>query len=486
MARLNKRVAIARSGVYVYSAGAVPGLGLSVPPEKKNQRSFGVFRPPEVLERAKDKFTKLPVTLEHPPRLIDGNNFREFTQGYTGDTATIEPMADGHNVRVCSTLTLADNESISAYYRGVVEVSPGYIGVFHWEDGMSPDGEHYDIVMEDIKEVNHLALTRKGRGGPSACVLDSREVLVVKRKSGLFYAIHKRLTGVQDSTDDSFTATLADLMARNRKMTDDEVGQSVGKLSLQVDYLPDSADKDVLSGYVSDLIGIREEPDECAKQAAIMIGNLYARLDQQTMASVVADAYDESTEEEKKEPKPETDEEGDKKEPESGESEEHEAKETPKEEEAEHAESDTALDAPVAGPDDGIYDKKWGELTEQERDFLWSELMCMAKSHAVTESEAETKPAPTADPVEEEPSEAEKEHDAEEAPDATKDEGEAKDEADKGEEDKKAVTDSALDAQNEPRYPDSAHVEAGKSTKHAAFGLSLTDMISDMKSRGGR
>lgn len=478
MARLNKHVAIARSGVYVYSAGALPGLGLSVPPEKKNQQSFGVFRPPEVLAKAKDKFTKLPVTLEHPPRFVDGNNFREFTQGYTGDSVEVEPMPDGHNVILCSTLTLADNESINAYYRGIVEVSPGYRGVFDWQDGISPDGEHYDIVMQDITEVNHLALTRRGRGGPSACVLDSREVIVAKRKSGLFYAIYKRMRGVQDAAEDSFVNALSSLIAGNRKMSDEEIATRVKDLEVIVDYIPDSAEKLTLADYVADLVNVREESDEANKQAAIMIGNLYARLDSQAMDSIVADAYDE-TEENTEDKKEAPAEKGEKEEGETPEHDtpEHEASETKEEEKAEHSEepaaSETALDEPSAGPDDTIYAKKMDELTQEEKDFLWCELMNMLKAKTIEDK------APPVEAPKPEAEEAPAEENKEEAEEKSEAEPEKKEEEKKEE----AVTDS-LEVSNEPRYPDSSNIVAGK-VDVKAFGLDMDTFISGLKRRGG-
>ena len=480
MARLNKHVAIARSGVYVYSAGALPGLKLSVPPEKKDQQSFGVFRPPEVLIKAKDKFTKLPVTLEHPPRLIDGNNFREYAQGYTGDSVTVEEMKDGHNILLCSTLTLADNESINAYYRGIVEVSPGYIGVFDWQEGTSPDGEHYDIVMQDITEVNHLALTRRGRGGPSACVLDSREVLVTKRKSGLFYAIYKRMRGVQDAAEDSFVSALSSLMAGHRKMSDEEIANRVKDLEVAIDYLPDSAEKLTLADYVADLVNIHEESDEANKQAAVMIGNLYARLDSAAMDSIVADAYDEvgskqdeaSDKKEDEGKKPES-------EPEPGETAEHEASETKEEEQAEHSEaetaSETALDEPQAGPDDSIYVKKYDELTQQEKDFVWCELMEMLKAKTIAEKAPPVEASKPADDSKEAEANAESDEVSEAKPEE-KDEKEEKNE--------EVTTDSALDANTEPRYPDSSNIEPVKPSV-GTFGIDMNEFIGSLKRRGG-
>ena len=390
MGKLSKRVAIARSGVYQYSAEVLPGLGLSAPPEKKGSGSFGVYRPSTVLAKAKDKFVRLPVTLEHPSEMVNGNNFRQLAQGFTGDTASIEYLKDINEVTINSTITLMDNEAVNAYYRGIVEVSPGYIGVFDWEDGVSPNGEKYDIIMRDVTEVNHLALTRAGRGGKAACILDSREVSMKRRNSGLFYSVYKVLGGVKDSGEGSFTEKMASIISDRLRITPEELDKRVGDLRTIVDYLPDSDDKLKLTRYVDDLSRINEENDECAKVIGNMIGNLFYTLDTAAMkdspsATDAAEKPHESTPEEEAKETPE-----------------HEAAETPEEEKAEHAVGGEAEesaevaapggeDAPVkeeipteelaVGLDDTIFDKPEADLTPEECEYLHSKLMEMLKEH---------------------------------------------------------------------------------------------------------
>jgi len=443
MGKLSKRVAIARSGVYQYSAEVLPGLGLSAPPEKKNSGSFGVYRPATVLAKAKDKFVRLPVTLEHPSEMVNGNNFRQLAQGFTGDTASIEYLKDINEVTINSTITLMDNEAVNAYYRGIVEVSPGYIGVFDWEDGVSPNGEKYEIIMRDVKEVNHLALTRAGRGGKAACILDSREVSMKKRNSGLFYSVYKMLGGVKDSGEGSFTEKMSAIISDRLKITPEELEKRVGELRLIVDYLPDSDDKLKLSRYVDDLGRINEENDECANVIGNMIGNLFYTLDTAAMkdAPVTADAAEkphESTPEEEKKETPE-----------------HEASETPEEEKAEHAvgeegekPSEGAPDgkgefpAPddkgepikeeipqedlAVGLDDSIFDKPEADLTPEESVYIHTKLMEMLKEHLQSKIVPPT--VPTGEPVEAEESAVEEKSESpkEEATENPKEESEEK------------------------------------------------------------
>jgi hypothetical protein len=503
MARLNKQVAIARSGVYEYSPGALPGLGLSVPPEKKTQRSFRVFRPPELLIRVKDKFSRLPVTLEHPNRLVDGNNFRELAMGYTGDNVGFEYMPNKVDIRILSTLTLADNEAISAYYRGIIEVSPGYKGVFVWDSGTTPTGEAYDIIMQDITEVNHLALTRQGRGGVAACVLDSREVIVKKKKSGLFYAIAKKLNGVNDSKEDGFVSELAELVKTNRKLDDDQIGKSVASLLDKIDPLPDSEDKTKLVTFVEDLIGVKDESDESVVQASVMIGNLYAVLDKQALESIVTDAMDKEPANDagppkKEEAAPTEDKEEGGKPPSSTDGKEgSDNDEGDALEEEDQGTPDTALDKPSVGPDDAIFDKKFDELTKEEKDFLWSELMATLKSHSLDEKQAEE--VPMAGKVEEEKKEEVKpEGEVEKAKPEDKLEDKKVEDSvvadvkpeetvvedslmkEKKQKEKDAAKAAVLDSATEPRYPDGTVID-GKSAVHKG-GLDV-DKLFDKLSR---
>jgi hypothetical protein len=444
MGKLNKRVTIARSGVYKYSAGALAGLGLSLPPEKQGQQSFGVFRPKEVLRKNKDKFSRLPLTLNHPPTFVTGDNFRDLVQGYTGDS--VEAREENDTVFLDSTVTIYDSEAVNAYWRGIVEVSPGYKGKFSWESGVSPQGEAYDIVMDDITEVNHLALTREGRGGPSACVFDSREVLVKPKKSGLFYAIRKRMKGVEDSGKDGIYARVSDLVEQRLTLSEEDIGKRIASILDDVDYLPDSADKSQLVAFVEDFSGIVSESDDVAKQAVLVVGNLFSRLDSEALAqvSLVLDAEDKKEEPEGSAPK--TEESEAPSEDKSGEPPEPKAEgegDSPLEEKKEEPASPSALDEPHVGLDDAILDKKESELTPEECEYLHQKLMEMLKDYLVGKTPAGTPPpgdAPGAPgPVdgEQKPGEGEPGHEESETPAEEKKEGEEKPEEEKKEKDEK-------------------------------------------------
>ena len=172
-----KNIRIAVSGLYDYAFEELPTLRVPLPgqgaPEwVEKKRIYKVYRPAPVLAAACDKFKMLPLTHHHPKVPVDGQNFRDLAVGYTGENPWVDYLKDKDEVGIRSTVMMYDDEALNAYERGEVQLSPGYIAIFEWQRGTSPDGQEYDIVMREITDVNHLALLPAGRGGVDAVVLD--------------------------------------------------------------------------------------------------------------------------------------------------------------------------------------------------------------------------------------------------------------------------------------------------------------------------
>ena len=173
-----KNIRIAISGLYDYALEELPSLRLALPGagapdfvEKKN--IYKVYRPANVLAAACDKFKLLPLTHHHPQTPVDGQNFRDLAIGYTGENPWVDYLKDKDEVGIRSSVMLYDDEAFDAYDRGERQLSPGYIANFEWvQNGKTPKGEPYDIIMTAITDVNHLALLPAGRGGEDAVVMD--------------------------------------------------------------------------------------------------------------------------------------------------------------------------------------------------------------------------------------------------------------------------------------------------------------------------
>lgn len=172
-----KNIRLAVSGIYDYALEELPTLripmpGHGAPDWVEEKRLYQVYRPPFVLAAACDKFKMLPLTHHHPKVPVDGQNFRDLALGYTGENPTVDYVKEKNEVGIRSTLMMYDDEALQAYENGEIQLSPGYVAVFEWQKGTSPDGQPYDIVMKEITDVNHVALLPKGRGGEYAVVMD--------------------------------------------------------------------------------------------------------------------------------------------------------------------------------------------------------------------------------------------------------------------------------------------------------------------------
>lgn len=173
-----KNIRIAVSGLYDYALEELPTLrvplpGHGAPDWAEEKRLYKVYRPASVLAAACKKFANLPLTHHHPKTPVDGQNFRNIAIGWTGESPEVDYIAETDEVGIKSTCVLYDDEALTAYENGEVQLSPGYIAVFEWQKGQTPRGEEYDIIMKEITDVNHVALLPNGRGGEYAVVLDN-------------------------------------------------------------------------------------------------------------------------------------------------------------------------------------------------------------------------------------------------------------------------------------------------------------------------
>src|ERR1700722_2250288 len=143
---------VARTGVQVYHGSEVG---------KPNKERVTLYRPAEEVfhHDAMHSMAHRPVTLLHPPVMVDSKNWKKYAKGHTGD----EIVRDGECVSV--PITLMDQATIDAYDSGdACELSMGYSTDIEWTAGVTPQGEAYDGVQRSIR-ANHLAFVPQARGG---------------------------------------------------------------------------------------------------------------------------------------------------------------------------------------------------------------------------------------------------------------------------------------------------------------------------------
>lgn len=142
---------VARAGVQEY-------LGSEV--GRPDMQRVRVYRPADEVfaADAMRSYAYRPVTVGHPSKMVDAENWKGVASGQTGG----EVVRDGDTVRV--PLVLMDAEAIKAWERGKRELSMGYTAEIVFGDGATPDGQPYDAIQTQLR-MNHLALVDKARAG---------------------------------------------------------------------------------------------------------------------------------------------------------------------------------------------------------------------------------------------------------------------------------------------------------------------------------
>lgn len=116
-----------------------------------------------------------PVTLDHPPVMVDPSNINKYIKGYCTDKVGV------NRDLVEAELIVSHKDAIDAIKKGMRELSSGYAADLVEESGIY-EGTRYDYRQTNIK-YNHLALVDKGRAGPEVRLrLDSADAIMEKQK----------------------------------------------------------------------------------------------------------------------------------------------------------------------------------------------------------------------------------------------------------------------------------------------------------------
>lgn len=155
---------LARTGIQEYLAIEL-GLDDRDPGEKVN-----VYRPPEEVfsQISLSSFENKPVTNDHPPELVNADNFKNYSIGHVTDVKRNGNLMEG-------LLHIADKSAIEDIENGKVEISNGYLSDIVWEKGVTPEGLSYDAVQRNIRG-NHIALVERGRCGGACKVSDNKPI----------------------------------------------------------------------------------------------------------------------------------------------------------------------------------------------------------------------------------------------------------------------------------------------------------------------
>ena len=262
---------IARTGIQLYGGDEVGCPEMPV---------VRVYRPPEEVFRKKalSSMSNMPITLEHPPHMVDAGNWKQYAVGHTDD----EVVRDGDCVR--TQLILMDAKAVEACEKnGVRELSVGYGCELKWGRGETPSGEVYDAKQVAIRG-NHLAVVPAARGGSRLRIGDDQS-------EGEFpmarILIGDRLVELAENEAQHVQAFIAKLQADAKKKNgngedDEEAGESAEEE--QAEEKKTRGERDAALGKVAALT--KQLEDEKAKSspaaihaAAKALGELMVKAD---------------------------------------------------------------------------------------------------------------------------------------------------------------------------------------------------------------
>ncbi|RZU98776.1 DUF2213 domain-containing protein [Spiribacter vilamensis] len=141
-AKLFRKVPFARTGQQTYMASE---LGMT------GDAMVTVDRPAVAVQASAESFNGVPVTIDHPPALMDSQAVQRDAVGLVS-----EVTFDGATGQLKGDLLVWDAKAIRAIAQGTRELSAGYTAEYR------ADGSRY---RQESVVGNHIALVKHGRAG---------------------------------------------------------------------------------------------------------------------------------------------------------------------------------------------------------------------------------------------------------------------------------------------------------------------------------
>ena len=245
-----KDVILCRSGIQLYSAKELESWITENNKPPKPKKIYKEYRPASVIVKAKDKFRSLPVTKEHPDVWVNPDNWKDLAGGVLDkevDVVALEGESEGE-IGLKSNVTFYTNE-LYEYYLNNKETSVGYTCKKHFVD--NPEEVGYDILLDEIVEVNHLAITRAGRGGSSVAVIDSIIGGLKPMRTGFFAFLSSKKAVNKDSAP-SFGKEVLEAVKNSKGTTEEEIAGEMKGVLDSMSELKDCEAKDTLMNVVKD------------------------------------------------------------------------------------------------------------------------------------------------------------------------------------------------------------------------------------------
>ena len=253
-----KDVILCRSGIQIYHKSEIASFITEDNKPAVEKEWYREYRPANVIVKAQDLFKSLPVTKEHPSEWVTPENFTQLAGGTLDKEISVVAL-DGESegeIGLKSNITFYTKD-LHDYYLDNKEVSVGYTCKKHFVD--NPEEVGYDIVLDEITEVNHLAITRAGRGGSSVAVIDSIIGGLKPMRTGIFaWLASKKQKLVQDSVPSSFGKEVLEAVKNSKGTTEEELAGEMKSVLDSMAILKDCEAKDKLVDVVKDCFDNKE------------------------------------------------------------------------------------------------------------------------------------------------------------------------------------------------------------------------------------
>jgi hypothetical protein len=274
-----KDVILCRSGVQEYTYAEVLRMLPGTPAVRKDL--YKVYRPASLLIEHVERFTSLPITKEHPSEFINGDNFKRFAEGYTGSSAEVVSVGMGE-IGIKSSLVMSTSEIYNYYLSGNTEVSLGYESINEWVE--NPDTFGYDIIMTQILDINHCAITAAGRGGERVAIIDSLIGGLTMFKTGLFHWL-KTKGKTSDSTT-PFSKIVFDSVESAKNLDGAALEKEITKVMDSLATLKDGESKTLLMDTVTDLFKAQDTAIANKETVSTFLDTMYKKADEETVKQV--------------------------------------------------------------------------------------------------------------------------------------------------------------------------------------------------------
>ena len=284
-----KDVILCRSGIQLYHKSEVESFITedNKPPVEKEW--YREYRPANVIVKAQDLFKSLPVTKEHPSEWVTPQNFSELAGGTLDKeigVVALDGEAEGE-IGLKSNITFYTDELYN-YYLGNKEVSVGYKCKKHFVD--NPEEVGYDIILDEITEVNHLAITKAGRGGSKVAVIDSIIGGMKPMRTGIFAYLKSKKQAVNDSKF-SFGETVLEAVKNSKGTTEAELeGEMKGVLD-SMTILKDCEAKNKLMDVVKDCFDNKDMALAEEKELTATLDSMWIEIHGDSLGEI-AKAFD--------------------------------------------------------------------------------------------------------------------------------------------------------------------------------------------------